>query len=141
MHKLTMQQTFDKVSRHLFKQGRPSVSIGGTCLYRGPNNTRCAVGCLIPDELYQKKMDCGFAVQSLFNEWPNLWEQFDMEGRSFDDWRVFLRDLQRVHDSNPKWSGDAERFDEGKLRSDLENITINFKLDASVLHDLKMKDQ
>ncbi len=52
----TKQQTFNKVVRHLRRQGVQS-SRTGRCLYRGPDDTKCAVGCLIPDELYQLGME------------------------------------------------------------------------------------
>ncbi len=52
----TKQQTFNKVVRHLRRQGVRS-SAAGVCFYRGPNDTKCAVGCLIPDELYQYRME------------------------------------------------------------------------------------
>ncbi len=52
----TKQQTFNKVVRHLRRQGVRS-SDEGVCLYRGPDDTKCAVGCLIPDELYSPRME------------------------------------------------------------------------------------
>lgn len=47
------QKTFDKVVKHLLKQGKQSLMSGGfICANRGANNTSCAVGCLLPDEAY-----------------------------------------------------------------------------------------
>lgn len=45
------QKTFNKAARHLLKQGK-RAKIGGFCKYRGDEGTKCAVGCLIPNRLY-----------------------------------------------------------------------------------------
>ena len=44
------QEIFDTVTRHLLRQRRKSQAYDGTCLYRGPAGTKCAVGCLLTDE-------------------------------------------------------------------------------------------
>lgn len=54
---MNKQEIFDKVYTELSKQGVPSVDPYGNCLYRGPNGTKCAVGHLIPDELYDEEMN------------------------------------------------------------------------------------
>ena len=40
-----------QMADHLATQRKPS-DLYGTCLYRSPNGCKCAVGILIPDELY-----------------------------------------------------------------------------------------
>lgn len=40
-----------------FKGKSVSDFNGDTCLYRGPNDTKCAVGMFIPDNLYKPEMD------------------------------------------------------------------------------------
>lgn len=51
------QKTFNTIVDHLYKQGCASVNDAGQCLYRGPNGTKCAIGCLIPDDIYTKSME------------------------------------------------------------------------------------
>lgn len=49
------QAIFDRVVTHLLTQKRRSVTITGgvrTCMYRAPNGDMCAIGCLIPDDVY-----------------------------------------------------------------------------------------
>ena len=53
---MTDQQMFTKVARHLIKQGKKSIK-DGQCLYRGPEGTSCAIGCLIPDEMYTEEIE------------------------------------------------------------------------------------
>ena len=45
------------IKEHLIKQNRPSVDSNGKCMYRGEDGTKCAIGCLIPDHLYNKSME------------------------------------------------------------------------------------
>jgi hypothetical protein len=63
------QAVVDKVLKHLWDQGKASTyvcihepNIGG-CAYRGMDGTKCAIGILIPDDIYS----------------------FDMEGKSFHE--------------------------------------------------------
>lgn len=91
---MNKQEIFDKVYTELFKQGVPSVDPYGTCLYRGPNGTKCAVGHLIPDELYDEKMN-KLGVDSL----PDSVLQY-IGANSENSFGVLslLRYLQDVHD-------------------------------------------
>lgn len=63
----TNQEIFDIVSAHLLKQNERSctVDVNGSdpCLYRGPFMMKCAIGCLIPDDKYEKKFE-DFALGS-----------------------------------------------------------------------------
>lgn len=57
---VTNQAVFDFVLQHLRKQGRGSYTLPPMkeiCLYRGPDGTACAAGCLISDELYDATME------------------------------------------------------------------------------------
>lgn len=51
------QEAFDLMVAHLIAQGRPSVDEEGACMYRGQDNTMCAVGILIPDDKYTDDME------------------------------------------------------------------------------------
>ena len=62
---MTKQEIFDTVLTHLRKQGGPSWSAGDGCRYRGLDGTSCAVGCLIPDELYDPLIE-GVEVGLIF---------------------------------------------------------------------------
>ena len=63
---LSKQEIFDKVAEHLLTQMKRSGQLvygEFECLYRGPNGTACAIGCLIPDEEYSPDMEnCSFLV-------------------------------------------------------------------------------
>jgi hypothetical protein len=61
---MTNQQLFDTVATHLLTQRRRSMTTqNGTtrCAYRGRKDTRCAIGCLIPDDRYDAAFE-GFAI-------------------------------------------------------------------------------
>jgi hypothetical protein len=60
---MTPQKLFDKVAEHLLTQGKKSVK-NSSCQYRGSRGTSCAIGCLIPDELYDDEIE-GLAVDDL----------------------------------------------------------------------------
>jgi hypothetical protein len=89
----TQQEIFDKVVEHLFAQGCKSseygVNVGETCLYRGPNGTKCAIGCLIPDNRYTVMYEGGNVARLLTDK------QYALYGS-------FLDTLQHVHDDYSK---------------------------------------
>lgn len=95
---LNKQEVFNKVALHLLKQGVRSQSdyddTGSFgCAYRGDNGTSCAVGCLIPDELYHPDMENSTAssVLAMFPKTQSLFTEDVKEG-------YFLTYLQRIHD-------------------------------------------
>ncbi len=55
----TEQEAFDKSISGLRDQNRKSYTdhSGRTCAYRGPNGCKCAIGHLIPDNIYSTKME------------------------------------------------------------------------------------
>ena len=54
---MTDQQIVDIVGAHLVKQGVMSVDARRNCVYRDAYGNECAIGCLIPDELYDPEME------------------------------------------------------------------------------------
>lgn len=52
-----IQTLFNKAVTAVIEQGEPSLNTDGYCVYRGPNNHKCAVGHLISDEHYNPEME------------------------------------------------------------------------------------
>lgn len=58
--KQQFQEAFDKVLWHLIRMKKRSYDEDKQlCQYRAANKSKCAIGCLIPDELYNPKFDNG----------------------------------------------------------------------------------
>ena len=91
---MTNQEVYDKVKAHLLTQNAKSISRKyGLCKYRMIRSTkRCAIGCLIPDNLYEREME-GNAVYNLLHDFPKIKKFF--EGVS----SALLAALQTVHDN------------------------------------------
>jgi hypothetical protein len=53
------------VSLHLITQNKKSMNIGGFCAYRGCDGLMCAIGCLIPDDVYNPNMDADCTLWSI----------------------------------------------------------------------------
>jgi len=120
------QEIFDYVTPLLFAQGERSMLEGGTtCAYRGVDGMRCAVGFLIPDELYSYGLEGKSAMD------VDITKRLNNVILTDDDLGLFLTDLQDVHDG---WtSGEkADLFDR------FQNIAINYKLDRTVLSSFGM---
>lgn len=99
---MNLQTAFNKIWKHFQTMEVPSAArIGSSfdCFYRGPNNSRCFVGVLIPNRLYHKAIEQKTPYQ-LCN--PTLYPKAD-------DFRTLFRgiplsalaDLQTIHD---KWA-------------------------------------
>lgn len=89
---MTDQDIFDTVAQHLLTQNRRST-LGAMCEYRGADGLKCAVGCLIPDELYLREMEGYTATDSRVK--PALVSAL---GRSRDIPMALLVALQKCHD-------------------------------------------
>ena len=126
----TKQETFDFVATKLIEQGVPSMQ-PGSCLYRGPNGTKCAAGHLIPDEFYlESDFEYNTADQGLVRR--------VLADLGYDV--PFVRDLQRAHDqaaAGKAFPGDPWVRVDGTykdlLLQNLAAVAANHELDARVL--------
>lgn len=93
---LTLQQLFDTVVSHLRKQGRKSTDeTTHMCAYRGSDGAMCAIGALIPDSLYDPRME-NMRVRTLVNN-KNYADIMKKSG--IDDSNLALAEaLQETHD-------------------------------------------
>lgn len=107
----TPQAIFDYVVAHLRKQGEPAI--GGeyaSCVYRAPDPQTgevlmCAVGCLIPDDLYLSQYENDsvrgvvYAIDDYlqWNTAPRAGD-FDRLRQFFSDHLELLLALQHAHD-------------------------------------------
>lgn len=98
---LSNQEVFDKVAIHLLTQGQKSAILskeeGGldSCLYHSADGLKCAVGCLIPDNLYIEDME-GRLIQDLFVQFPSIMEEIGLDKETH---LGLLTSLQNIHDT------------------------------------------
>lgn len=107
--KYTLQTAFDRVCEWLLRDGATQSAIKGNeglgsvtcCKYRGLNGNCCAVGILIPNDLYDPKFEglgiCGLDLKGLPVE--SLFED-ELEPETIV---AFLKELQRIHDIGKCW--------------------------------------
>lgn len=85
----TEQQVFDYVALRLLMQGEKSRSEDGECALRGVRNgLKCAIGWLIPDELYRPSMEWEGPTDIVAKRWTDAHDRL-------------LANLQSVHDDDP----------------------------------------
>lgn len=84
---MTQQEIFDYVATFLIKQGKPAMD-GYRCMYRAPDGSKCAGGCLIPDEVYHPSME-GSAFYCIVDDTFPIHLQEN---------KNFIGDLQYCHD-------------------------------------------
>ena len=114
---MTAQEVFDKVYWHLLRQGRRSMlehEKGEICAYRGEGGTKCAVGCLIPDDAYSPSME-GLGVHQLRRSGDNN----PLTAIGLEHFYL-LRSLQSVHD----------RDDPSIWRRQLKRVANAFSLEV-----------
>lgn len=103
---VSLQNTFDKVVAHLRQQNCRAMDEILGCRYRGENNTKCAAGCLIPDELYQPEMEGeGFSGTG-----DMCLAQRILHKLGYDTY--FVKELQSIHDRHPvkDWETQFEKL-------------------------------
>lgn len=89
------QLAFDTIVAFMKVQGRPSMD-RYSCRFRGQDNTKCAVGVLIPDFVYSPMME-----DRIDNTNRLVAETYNLD-------RDFLEALQNAHDDydddfDPSW--------------------------------------
>ena len=121
MHKLpSAQEVFDIVVNHLFTQGRPAYDGVQGCMYRAPDGLRCAVGVLIPDDLYDPEFETNSSDKVIH----------DLFKSGLADWREhekLLLALQDTHDNSLRTS--AYDFYTSALRKQLLKVAAKFSLE------------
>jgi hypothetical protein len=95
---MTPRQIMERVRAHLLTQNKRSVDEDDHCRWRverpGHVTLMCAVGCLIPEELYTAKMERVSTLEALFACYPDV---ADAIGAT-DNNTQLLYELQSVHD-------------------------------------------
>lgn len=92
------QEIYDKVCKHLAKQKTRAMNdgAGGGCAYRADDGKKCAVGCLIPYNIWKKEVlangvNTGNGVDDLMT--CSNWAKKEFRGHEY-----LLCDLQHNHD-------------------------------------------
>jgi len=116
----TNQEIFDISASHLLKQGQRATSKSkNACVYRHSSGRKCAVGILIPDELYKPAMDKnGVGVNTLMRDYPSLFPYLGGEKSV-----ALVGRLQTIHDSQ----------DPKNWRASLRILAKDLKLKKTVL--------
>lgn len=99
---MTDQELFDRVAEHLLTQGKQAKQ-GTTCVYRAPDGSKCAIGCLIPDEKYIPEFeDVNFSDNSDPTDWEEYKALLDLAKATGTTERQFslARELQQCHDQS-----------------------------------------
>lgn len=113
----TEQEVFDIVAAHMLKQNKRSIShiqskgfVG--CAYRGDNGLKCAAGCLIPDEIYNRNFE------------SIAWRLLVVNHRFPHDHARLITDLQYIHDN----------YEPKNWRKQLADVAFYFSLKPDVLN-------
>lgn len=139
------QQIFDTAVKGVLDQGRAAFNEQEACVLRGENDTKCAVGYLIPDEAYEESMEENAALSS----YSNMNGEFDEEavevfsnkgigkavsstiGEITSDKMALMYALQTVHDEN--------YYSNESRASGFREVATNFDLSPKVIDDWAAK--
>ena len=127
---MELQVIFDRVARHLLRQGRPAFaevpSGGQRCAYRGCGGSMCAVGVLIEDTYYSEDLE-GNSVSN-----PDVTiavaQSLDQDFLSSDQ-IALLRRLQNVHDEWEYSAWSCETDLQAMVRL-LRSVAVDFELSS-----------
>lgn len=117
------QELFDIAATHLLTQNK-RAGARGACFYRTNDGLKCAVGALIPDELYDADMERR-SIIGLINGCAYL-QGTELRAELSTN-REMLLGLQRIHDDYPE-----ERWPER-----LKSAASEFGLSTAVVDNFK----
>ena len=107
---MTKQEIFDKVITHLRKQNKKATNIFGGCEYKNVNGLRCAVGCLIPDDMYDKKMELSSTVDGLFRDFLEIQKLLGKRNKDFLTRIQVIYDSCRIENWEERWENLAKVY-------------------------------
>ena len=125
----TDQEIFDQGLNHILKQGKPSIK-NDKCKYRDGEGSSCIIGCMIPDDLYDKKFE-GKSVLALFNQ-PDFMKALERAriGESHTRGKLalwsntcLLTEMQKCHDR----ASDKDDFI-AEFKTQMSDLAISFGL-------------
>ena len=128
---MTPQKIFNTVINHLYTQKKKSFSFSNNvCQYKTSEGLKCAIGCLIPDEIYIKEMDeDSWIIKKFSRRFESL--SYFTEGNNTD----LLDRLQKIHDE-ASTSDDRVTFLLKDLAAELNKVAKEFNL---VLPEIAVK--
>lgn len=106
------QEIFDFVVDSLRMQGAQSIDEDGTCSYRGLDHKKCAVGWVVPDDLYDESMEGASVHELLIN--CDYEDSLYYISDFIRPHELLLCDLQAFHDDRQNWN-DSGVSDAGHL--------------------------
>lgn len=125
------QDIFDAVVRHFAAQRVPALEPRGPfdnmCCYRTKTGLKCAIGALIPDKLYARRIE-GMTISGLLNNFPAMCNEAGLYNCRMD----LLSSLQRAHDDFHGYSGAPFL---PYIWEALRKVAKTHKLDVSVLEE------
>lgn len=136
------QVIFDQVVFTLAKQGHQSIDMtDGTCLYRGPEGRKCAVGILIPDDRYDPLLDSAGAIACVFENEGD--ETASLGVRLLPEWNNwemirFLQCLQAQHDDaacDPVTKEWTSVWDSGGIAHRFSDFALDWGLNSDVVKE------
>tara|TARA_R110002124_G_scaffold6031_3_gene37043 strand:- start:29 stop:376 length:348 start_codon:yes stop_codon:yes gene_type:complete len=114
---MSVNKIFYNVQKHLLKQNKQARNEVGSCQYRNDSGLSCAVGCLIPDQMYRSHANIeGSGVSDLPPDvlTPIIGVQYAKAREKLD----LLGGLQHIHD-NDQPSAWPEKLAKIKLEFDI----------------------
>jgi hypothetical protein len=89
--RLTLQEYYDLIVVSALDGTFPSITLNGQCRYRGPYETKCLVGIIMPDEIYS------FDLEGAPAGTTEVWDSIkDVVPQELDADKAEM--LQRCHD-------------------------------------------
>lgn len=128
---MTPKEIFNTVVTHLYTQKKQAYdNRNNTCAYRTPEGLKCAIGCLIPDDDYDYRMDgidsqgfyLGGSMEAIVANFPNNIPSY------FKDNFDFLFKLQGIHDGAEVDNDIDRNFKMRTLTIELRNFANYYNL-------------
>ncbi|RWB08802.1 MAG: hypothetical protein EOQ39_18685 [Mesorhizobium sp.] len=114
---MNKQEAFNTAYAGVIKQGKPSATKSGGCLYRGPNRRKCGIGQLLTNKEAEglDSRDTSSVRHLLRGGFlPNRFKSADVD---------FFEDLQSAHDQAADHSDFLDHF-----RNNMARVANHYKL-------------
>lgn len=128
---MTLLQISEKIRDHLIAQKAKSMHGEAKCLYRSDSGNMCAVGCIIPDELYDTTLETQSMRTNAVTEVVNKALRLRLDRSSIDClqlWQNYHDSYHTEYDLRTKFrAGYGKWLEDGAIPGDPNSPEVMFE--------------
>lgn len=124
----TDEQVYKYVRDFLINQNKKSENRNDGCAYRGEDNTKCAIGCLILDEFYDETFEGGLPNKETGTRGKRIIEAIS---KSLPNWTFNMKLIENVQEIHDTYEPDSWKYEFNRREEKFGWFTYHYWMNTS----------